>query len=226
MAQGSLISFEGITCSGKSTLIERFKDYLLERGISSDIKQDLKLYHGEGIGKDIKSLLDKYRTDEYYRFGLPQVETLLILTKRAFESQTRLNPEINKGTIILADRDIDTVCALQLVSLKKHNPSLDINKTIELIRGINGLSSVPPALTFYLEVPLNVSAERSLKRDGVSFTNSDYEFNREALSFYSKVFKVKFDGREVVKINSAVANADEVFEKARKRFEKWLRNRQ
>lgn len=226
MPQGSLISFEGITCSGKSTLVKKFKEYLNERNINAEIKQDLKLYHGVGIGKDIKSLLDKYRQDEYYRFGLPQVETLLILTKRAFESQTRLNPEINKGTIILADRDIDTVCALQLVSLLKHNSFLNINKTIELIRDINTLSSVSPSLTFYLDVSIETSATRSKSRDGIEFKKSDYEFNKEALKFFNKVLKIELPDREVMKIKTDSFNEDEVFEKARTKFEKWLNKRQ
>ncbi|MCX6220146.1 MAG: hypothetical protein NTZ69_04090 [Bacteroidia bacterium] len=222
MAQGNLISFEGITCSGKSTLVAKFIAYLKERNIKAEIKQDLKFYHGEELGKEIKSLLDKYREDEYYRFGMPQVETLLILTKRAFESHTRLMPEINNGTLILADRDIDTVCALQLVSLKKQNSSLNIDKTIELIRGINSLSCVHPSLTFYLDVSVETSAKRSQHRDEVNFKKSDYEFNKDAKKFYSKVFKLKLPGRELVIINTDIFNEDEVFEKARIKFEKWL----
>ena len=55
--QGSLISFEGISCSGKSTLIEKFLEYLKEKCINSIIKEDLKFNYGEWIVKEIRSLL-------------------------------------------------------------------------------------------------------------------------------------------------------------------------
>lgn len=204
MTKGSIISFEGITCSGKSTLVENFREYLTSRGIKTSIKQDLMLYSGEQLGMDIKILLDKYRKDDYYRFGMPQVETLLILTKRAFESHTRLMPEINQGTIILADRDIDTVCALQLVSLIKHNPTLDVDKAIELIRDINSLSCVQPSLTFYLDVSIKISEARTKSRDNKTFTNADIEFNNEAKRYYSKVFNNKLNDRELITIRTSV----------------------
>ena len=53
----------------------------------------------------------------FFRTGFPVVETFLILAKRSYESKKRLIPELEKGSIILADRDIDTVCTYQMVTL-------------------------------------------------------------------------------------------------------------
>ena len=222
--KGSIISFEGITCSGKSTLVDNFRVYLGERKIKCFIKEDLKAYTGKDLGAEIKDILEKYRHDDYYRFGMPQLETLLILAKRAFQSHSTLINEINRGVIILADRDIDTVCASQLVELVDKIPSLDINKTIEVIRYINNLSIMSPKLTFYLDVDICVSEIRSRRRDNKIFNKNDIDYNTKVKEYFNKVFDIAIPNRDLLVIPSNEFNSDEIFKRAKTRFEEWYQN--
>jgi thymidylate kinase len=135
-----------------------------------------------GLGGDIKAVLDKHNRnqDKFYRFGFPAVQTLLILAKRAYESSQRLVPELQKGAIVLADRDIDTVASYQALSFDANPEESRTTRLIQLIRELDAIACEPPALTFYLKVSIAEAIRRVEKRDQHVLRPGEVDFLRRA----------------------------------------------
>ena len=155
-----IVSFDGISCSGKSTIIDEMQVRLKDAGILVYNKADLLHYQGDSVGAAIKKILAAGSPS--FRLGLPATETLLICAKRAYEWQTSVEPLLNKGAVVLCDRDIDTVCAYQLEVLKGWRNRLSQRQLTSLLRSVNELSCANPGLTFSCEVSIDVSYERLL----------------------------------------------------------------
>jgi dTMP kinase len=228
--KGLLISFEGISGAGKTVLIDNFEKYLKKNGYLTIRKSDLYFYKGKGLGKDIKDILKKYsqqnNENPFFQFGFPIIETLLILAKRSFESEERLNPHYLNNYIILADRDIDTVCTYQLVSLLQYNPEYSKNKLIKLMHNINSLNTKSPDLTFYLDVSVKVAVDRVKNRDNRIFNYDQINFLRNAKNYYNEVFSVPLNNRVLKKINTSNISINEVTSKCIRIFEQWKKKKQ
>lgn len=227
---GLLISFEGISGAGKTVLIDQFERHLNGIGYKTLRKSDLYFYSGEGLGKDIKAILKKYSRNNndnpFFQFGYPIIETLLILAKRSFESEERLNPHLSKNYIILADRDIDTVCTYQLASLLKYDSHFVSLELIDLIRKINSLNTMNPNLTFYLDISISKAIERVKIRDNKTFTEEQILFLKEAKSYYKEVLSIPLNGRVLKSINTSQLSKEDVAKKGINIFNKWIKEKQ
>jgi dTMP kinase len=211
MRPGVVISFEGISCAGKSTAVHKIQHALKERDIPVAVKSDLFEYRGVDVGAQIKAILNS--SAPKFRLGLPVVETLLICAKRAFEAQQRLEPAIGRGNVILCDRDIDTVCAYQLEVLSEYRP-LKNATLIDWIRRVNQLAAPEPDLTFYLDV----TAEESLRRDQArpqpeSAETSDEIIaeRRRHLEMYDLVLSEPLPGRSLYRIKTESRTIEAVY---------------
>jgi dTMP kinase len=225
MRSGVVISFEGTSNAGKTTALHRIEKALKEIGVPVRVKSDLFDYQGENVGAKIKDILQAGSPS--FNLGLPVVETLLICAKRAFEAQTRLEPAIQGGAVILCDRDIDTVCAYQLKVLAPHRPFLSQDLIIDLLRRINSLAAPEPDLTFYLEVTQSGSWQREVSRDNSddsqrqSFLN---ERERE-LRLFETVLDRPLVGRELHRLNTNDLDKESVFQQVMALSEHFLRFR-
>lgn len=211
MHLGRVISIEGISCTGKTTLIERIQARLHDDGVLTRIKTDLFDYTGESVGQKIKAILDTAAPT--YRMGLPVVETLLILAKRAFESQQSLEVALRGGATVLCDRDIDTVCAYQLQVLRGHRPTHDDDALISWLRTTNAIACVEPALTFYLEVSPDVSYRRAVAayRKSVERGKASYISDQATLLHeFEIVFSKPMAGRRLVRVDTEHASLADV----------------
>ena len=227
MPQGVAISFEGISNAGKTTAVQHLVTLLNEKtNRKVVIKEDLLAYQGDSIGAMIKRILD--RGAPTFRLGYPFTETLLIAAKRAFESQTRLEPALNAGAIIICDRDVDTVTAYQLPVLKDARPLVEDDILIDWIRQTNALASIEPQLTIYL----NVSVETSLAREEakgtpLSLENATQwrEHHKPLPSLYEKVLARPIDGRRVIRIDTEHLTIEAVLSQIEELVLQWLRDR-
>lgn len=228
MRSGIVVSFEGISCAGKTTIIDLLHKQLVKETESVVLKSDLLHWKpDEDIGLKIKNILDVGAPT--YRLGYPFVETLLICAKRAYESQTKLEPALNDGAIVLCDRDIDTVCAYQLPVLVKHRPFVEPISFIKWIRQTNILSVVKPHLTFYLEVTANHALERDLSSKKVHKLFNKKVYLEEAkglLKAYEEVFAVNLLGRDLIRINTDDKTKNEVFNEVTREFHSWMKFRE
>ncbi len=224
MQPGLVISFEGITGAGKSSALQSLRSDLVALGYSVVVKEDLLHFRGRDIGKDIKAVLDKHRRgDPYFRMGHPIVETLLICAKRAYESEMKLRPALLRGGIVLADRDRDTVCALQLVSLQA-TLSMDATAIVDWVWNVDRVGTPDPDLTFYFDCPVETAVNRACNRDGKTARQDDYDFNRSAATAFEVSLAVSGRG-QVIRIDSDQQSAADAFQQVRRNVHGYLKQR-
>lgn len=229
MPLGKVISLEGIRGAGKTELRNRLKQYLLGRGFNVIIKHDLPLYTDptRGLGEDIKDIIDKYNinNDPFYQdFPDQVILTLLIVAKRAFESQTRLLPALREGAIVIAERDIDTVCSYQTLSIQRANLPVSDEDIISLIRSIEALRCVPPSLTYYLRVSVSNAVRRlegPPREETVSASERD--FMADAAAMDQVVLDIPLPHRTLVPIVTDDKDKGQVERYALRRLRPWLR---
>lgn len=162
MNRGVLISFEGIDGVGKTTQLKRLTTYLQQAGYEV---VTLREPGGTIISEKIRELLLDARNE-----GMNSVaEALLYSAARAQLVQETLNPLLDKGTIILADRFIDSTIAYQ-----GYGRGLDINA----LHGLNRLATggLDPDLTILLDLEAHLAKERQaggvpdrLEKEGLQF---------------------------------------------------------
>ena len=230
MTRGKLISIEGISGAGKTELCKRLRGTLEDRGISVLLKQDLRMYTGAGdsstLGADIKKIIDKHSSREGIVSLEPtSVATLLILAKRAYQSEAQLSHALTDGKWVLADRDIDTVCVYQYILLKKAGYKVRFADLVRTLRKVNSWSIRNPSITIYLKGDIQVCLKRAAERTESPdpATPVKQMQSEELLKYYEEIFKIKMTGRNFFEINAIENNSDQVAEIAISQIMKWTR---
>ena len=164
--RGFFITFEGLEGAGKSTQINKLKDYLTRKNLAVVCTREPG---GTFIGDEIRDiLLDVDNKDMDFK-----VEALLYAASRAQLVKNVISPALSNGKIVLSDRYIDSSLAYQA-----YGRELPLDIITEINRW--AVSCLEPDLTFYLKLP----AEEGLKR--LSTRPSD-RIESEELSFHQRV---------------------------------------
>lgn len=193
-----LISLEGVDGSGKTTQIYRIVNLIQKKGLEAYISEE---FSNSKIGEVINDLL---LYDPFIRFqqtySTSYAELMLLLSDFAYRTETAIIPSLNKGTIVVADRHIDSPLAYQLQLLLR-NEAYDQLSFDEWQRFI--LKSFPkiPDLTFYIEISVETSIHRvmSRKRKTDQITDDFERIIGDAKNVYERLAK-QFPER-IVKIN-------------------------
>ena len=228
MHAGLVISFEGISGAGKTTAVRHVDQWLLGADMNVAVKEDLLNYTGEvnDIGRKIKQILDAAAPT--FRLGYPFAETLLIIAKRAFESQKRLEPAYRDGAVVLLDRDIDTVCALQLPVLRDLRPNVPEEALIQWIRLTNHLAALEPELTIVLEVDIDESIRREHRKALDDLSEHELEEQRawcvRLQEDYKKVFAIPLERRTLIYVD-ANRPLPAVLDSVEQTIEEWFKDR-
>ncbi|MBI5326665.1 MAG: dTMP kinase [Ignavibacteriae bacterium] len=167
-----LITFEGIDGCGKTTQIGLLSTYLKESG-----KEVLTLREpgGTEFSEKIRDLL-LHSKDKL----TPQTELFLFEAARADIVEKIIKPELNRGVIIILDRFYDSTTAYQ-----GYGRQIDLNFVRESnATAVNGLK---PDVTFFLDIPLNVSYQRSNHRKLDKIEQSGDEFFTRVINGYKKI---------------------------------------
>lgn len=162
-----LITFEGVEASGKTTQLMNVKRYLENRG-----RRVVRTREPDGtrLGVAIRALFKQ----EGPRID-PVAELFLFMAARFQHVVEFIRPVLDKGTVVLCDRYIDSTVAYQ-----GYGRGLDL----ELIRDLNARATcgLSPDLTLLFDVKPQVAfsriADRELDR-----------FEKEALAFHQRVRK-------------------------------------
>ena len=120
MTRGILISFEGIDGAGKTTQIQSLASELKARGYRVST---LREPGGTNISESIRDLLLDARNQIN-----PVAEALLYAAARAQLVQDIIRPLLAQGTIVLADRFIDSTIAIRLWTGIKYRRSASIEQ--------------------------------------------------------------------------------------------------
>ncbi|MDR8392352.1 dTMP kinase [Aliifodinibius sp. S!AR15-10] len=167
------ITFEGIDGSGKSTHIDLLREKLEEEGYHVEVFREPG---GTELSEKIRSLLLDSQLDID-----PVSELLLFSAARAQLISERVIPLLEEGAVVILDRFYDSTTAYQ--GYGRSSASLDA------IAELNELASHhrEPDLTFYLQISLEESKNRTAKLPKDRMEQSGDKFFRKVIEGFEKL---------------------------------------
>jgi dTMP kinase len=151
MARGIFISFEGTEGCGKSTQIRRLTARLEQSGLSVLLTREPG---GTTIGEELRQLLQFSEAGSEIK---PETELLLFTASRAQLAREVIQPALDRGVCVLADRFLDSTTVYQGVA-RRLDPAA--------VRFINdfAVGTCRPDLTFVLDLDPAEAGRRLLRR--------------------------------------------------------------
>jgi dTMP kinase len=167
MANGKLITIEGLDGAGKTTLARELRDALARRGVGVVL---LREPGGVGAAERIRELV----TDPTAIIG-DRAEALLYAAARAQLVEEAIAPRLAQGTTVLLDRFVDSSLAYQ--GAGRH-------LGLDAVRAINAFATagLRPDRTLLLEIDPGLGRRRS----GTRGTPPD-RLERQSDAFFERV---------------------------------------
>ncbi|HKI82155.1 MAG TPA: dTMP kinase [Pseudodesulfovibrio sp.] len=196
------ITFEGIEGTGKSTQINRVREYFEAQG--REVFQTMEP-GGSRIGRDLRKMLLHVDNKEI----TPFTELFLYLADRAQHVGQIIRPELDAGKVVLCDRFADSTIVYQ-----GYGRGLDTVMLRELNEvAVDGLW---PNLTIVLDIDPEIGLKRATLRnikDGKA--KEEGRFEAEHLSFHNRIREGYLTwaafNRERMRVVNASGTPDEVF---------------
>lgn len=169
------ITFEGIDFCGKSTQVEILKSYLQSQNKNVEL---IREPGGTIISEKIREVLLDKKNDAM----VMETEIFLFSASRAQLVREVIRPYLEKGFYVISDRFHDSSTAYQ---------GYGRGLPIEAIQKINNLAigETIPDITFFIDIPIEVSLRRKAKRDDNDLDRIEVSDN----NFYEKVRKGYFE---------------------------------
>lgn len=169
------ITFEGPEGSGKSSLIPKLSQILIESGF--DIVQTREP-GGTAIGDQIRNTLLSLKNEEMH----PVTETLLFQASRAQHVNQLIKPALTEGKVVLCDRYADSTMAYQ-----GYGHQRDLTTITQIIA--YATSNLKPHMTVLLDLDVELGLQR---RSGDSdnwnrLDAKEVEFHKRVRSGYHKM---------------------------------------
>ena len=192
------ISFEGTEGVGKTTLIRKIYEYLVQQG------QEVVLTREPGgtpMAEQIRSLLLSVNHDENMS---NDTELLLMYAARAQHLQQVIVPALLAGKTVLCDRFTDASFAYQCAGRGLSREKLNVLN--------QNFVSHMPNVTFWLDAPIELGMSRARERGALD------RFEQEKVTFFEKVragYQELFEqSPERMKCLDATQSPEQVFEQA------------
>jgi dTMP kinase len=192
---GKFLVIEGCDGSGKTSQIKRLVEWLKEENIDFYLTD-------EPSEKGLRTLIKSVVSSETKIDDGP-LNALLFTGDRRFHILTEVQPEMDKGKLVISDRYYHSTFAYQSSEGMDLDWLININKF-----------SIKPDLTIIFDVPAEVSMERIM-------TDQRKQFDKyEKLEWLSKIrqsyLKLSEKLDEKIIIIDATRSKDEVFEDVKK----------
>jgi dTMP kinase len=179
--QGKLIVFEGVEGCGKTTQIQRSRDWLLA-SMNSEIQPDVSIVvtrepGGTELGLGLRHLLLEERGQPIFE----RAELLLYAADRAQHVEQVLKPTLAKGGIVLCDRYTYSTIAYQ---------GYGRGLSLTLIQELNQIatSGLESDLTIWLDVDVEIGLSRAKARGKADrMEQADLEFHRRVSQGYREL---------------------------------------
>lgn len=162
---GLFFTFEGIEGTGKTTQINRFYQWLVDRGIPVVMTREPG---GTDFGKTIREMILDPKTS----FASQYTEVMLFVADRLEHVASVIEPALRKGSIVLCDRFIDSTIAYQVGGRQLSR---------DRIESLNSIISVCPNHTVLLDVAPIEGLSRAKRRAALD------RFEKEELDFHHRV---------------------------------------
>lgn len=170
----SLITFEGIEGSGKSTQMRLVAEYLIEKNVPLLITSEPS---GTDIGRKIGGIL--FNRGHHYMCA--ETEVFLFCAARSQHVREMIMPALKENRVVLCDRFSDATYAYQ---------GIGRGLSLEFIKRINDYSSMnlKPDLTFLFDLPVEIGLKRAMERNDLLKESSFSDrFEREQMDFHRRV---------------------------------------
>jgi dTMP kinase len=171
------ITFEGGEGCGKSTQSRRLYRRLLKLAIPA------LLIHEPGVtalGKKIRRLL---KWSEGLKIS-PMAELLLFNASRAQLVTEVIRPALEKGTVVICDRYVDSTTAYQ-----GYGRGLDL--TVVATANKIGMQGLTPHLTILLDMPVGEGLTRKKGEKSDRFEKENQSFHRRVREGYLKLARAE-----------------------------------
>ncbi len=168
--KGTFVTFEGGEGAGKTTQIKLLATKLQELG------HDVVVTREPGGTAGAEAIRELILNPSGFNFS-PMTETLLFFAARCDHVEKVILPALQRGTIVLCDRFVDSTFAYQ-------SALGNIRRTViqELARLV--LDDLKPDLTFMLDVEPEQGLRRAALRRGTDVTD---RFEAESLEFHKRI---------------------------------------
>jgi dTMP kinase len=173
MLPGRFITFEGPEGSGKTTQAKRLISRLRKEGREVLYTREPG---GTPTGEAIRDILQHDKAGEPL---CPEAEVFLFAASRAQLVRTVILPALEKGTIVVSDRFVDSTTAYQ-----GYGRGFPIEQMLSINNFAVGLAM--PDLTILLDVDVTLSFQRLARRHQEQFDHSD-RIEREERAFHERV---------------------------------------
>lgn len=197
--QGLFITVEGPDGAGKSTLIQRLEEKLLE-----ELNVPLVLTREPG-GSEIAEKIRGVILDPKNTAMDDRTEALLYAASRRQHIMEKIKPSLTEGKVVLCDRFVDSSIAYQ---------GAGRGIGVEEIATLNRFATedLTPDITLYLDVDAQVGLNRIASKDS---NRQKDRLELEAISFHNRVreaYRVLLEKHpERIQLIDASQNADSVF---------------
>lgn len=209
MQRGKFITFEGSEGCGKSTQIERFVEMLQGRGFSV---LQTREPGGTPVGEKIRHLL---QFDPEAEDLSAESELLLFAASRAQLVRRVIEPALDAGTWVVADRFFDSTTIYQGVGR-----GLDLDSVKEI--NAFAVGACLPDLTFLLDLDVEVGHQRAVAASGEDLDRME----DQPMAFFETVrlgyLELAREAPERIAVIDASASIDEVTAEMEKEFEARL----
>lgn len=172
---GSLITFEGIDGSGKTSLMQCLSSSLRQLGLPVVITKEPG---GSSLGQELREIVNRRKEPI-----CDEAEFLLFAADRAQHFAQCVIPELKNGSVVVSDRMADSSLAYQ-----GYGRGMDkrmISKVNDWV-----MHHITPDLTVYLRLDPMIVLERVHKRDEpiTSFEQEKLDFWRRVSHGYDEIF--------------------------------------
>ena len=192
------ISFEGTEGVGKTTLIRKIYEYLVQQGQEVILTREPG---GTPMAEQIRSLLLSVNHDENMS---NDTELLLMYAARAQHLQQVIVPALLAGKTVLCDRFTDASFAYQCAGRGLSREKLNVLN--------QNFVSHMPNVTFWLDAPIELGMSRARERGALD------RFEQEKVTFFEKVragYQELFEqSPERMKCLDATQSPEQVFAQA------------
>lgn len=211
---GRLIVFEGVEGCGKTTQLQRSREWLQSFFVARSVSSSLVVTREPGgtqLGLSLRQLLlnaevrnggaNSSTTNEETKFSQPEPLTELLLygADRAQHVEEVLKPQLAAGAIILCDRYTNSTIAYQGYG---RGFSLDLIDQLNFI-ATGGLES---DLTLWLDVDVEMGLERTKTRGVVDrIEQAGLEFHERVQQGYTQLAKAQ--PQKIVRVDANLSEA-------------------
>lgn len=198
---GKVISFEGLSGVGKTTLIKNIKKDLSLKGLKVGIIEELGIDElpENSIGRSVMEVFT-YSSDPYLRQYDPHIDTFFSQATRYVICSEIISQKKKEYDILLEDRGVDTYMSYALAGFNKELNLSFISQYKKLCL-MNSLFDEVADITILLKDDIKNCVDRSIKRGNREIQSKDEGFMYYLDKAYDFLLNNNQDRIKVVYVN-------------------------